>query len=287
MGNPGLSDRGLGMDVNTKCPICESTESKLVFEYHKPPPEESQFSLKNGEKYFRQVFQCGACGHYRSVHEMKIDQLYKKSYHEANYGMNGLHKAFKRIQALPPESSDNFYRTKRVCEFTSAKAFKQKTLLDVGSNLGVFPYAMKKNGWTCEVVDPSPQVVKHASKTLGIPATQGDFLKVPLKGPYSLVTFNKVLEHVSNPTAMLSRSSELVAQEGIVYVEVPDGESASQEGKNREEFTLDHSHVFSFESLKRMSQNAGFQILSMERLQEPSSKYTLLAFLSLTESING
>jgi hypothetical protein len=98
-------------------------------------------------------------------------------------------------------------------------------------------------------------------------------------GRYHLVTFNKVLEHVEDPIAMLGKSRANLLRGGFVYVEVPDGEMAEKGGKQREEFFIDHLHVFSFASTVCLSKRAGFAPVIVERLQEPSSKYTIRAFL--------
>jgi hypothetical protein len=96
------------------------------------------------------------------------------------------------------------------------------------------------------------------------------------------VTFNKVLEHVEDPVAMLARSRDLLRPRGAVYVEVPDGELAARDpdGPNREEFFIEHLCAFSMTSLCLLAGRAGFVPVRAERLREPSGKYTLYAFLA-------
>ena len=60
----------------------------------------------------------------------------------------------------------------------------------------------------------------------------------------------------------------------------PDGEAAARSGAGREEFFVEHLHVFSFRSIVMLAERAGFVPLAVERLQEPSTKFTLRAFLS-------
>ena len=64
-----------------------------------------------------------------------------------------------------------------------------------------------------------------------------------------------------------------------MYVEVPDGEKAIEEGPTREEFFIDHFHVFSRASLEHLASGAGMRPLALERLREPSGKFTLRAIL--------
>ena len=67
--------------------------------------------------------------------------------------------------------------------------------------------------------------------------------------------------------------------DGFVYIEVPDGESAVVEGPKREEFFIDRPHIFSLTSLSLLSTQADFSVKTIERICEPSGKYTLRAFL--------
>ena len=92
-----------------------------------------------------------------------------------------------------------------------------------------------------------------------------------------MVTFNKVLEHVVAPVDMLAHGRAFAKREGFVYVELPDA-AATAEGPGREEFFIDHHHVFSPASHAMLMERAGFTLLALERLREPSGKFTLRAF---------
>ncbi|SVE09532.1 uncharacterized protein METZ01_LOCUS462386, partial [marine metagenome] len=193
----------------------------------------------------------------------------------------GLRKSFERIIGLPPEQSDNLGRINHINIFSREQipVTLSPTLLDVGSGLGVFPYGMQKGKWQCTAIDPDPRAIEHI-RSLGIDAQLSDFMDFTSKKMYSLITFNKVLEHVINPEIMLQKSKEFLSPDGLVYIEVPDGEMAETEGPEREEFFVDHHHIFSATSLSIMANISGFTVLQISRLQEPSSKFTLRAFLA-------
>ena len=70
-----------------------------------------------------------------------------------------------------------------------------------------------------------------------------------------------------------------VSAGGFVYVEVPDGAAAAAEGFGREEFFIEHLHVFSPASLAQLAARAGLSPVRIDRIREPSTKYTLAAFL--------
>ena len=122
-----------------------------------------------------------------------------------------------------------------------------------------------------------PTACRHFREDLGLTALEGDFFQVKADERFDLVTFNKVLEHVPDPIAMLRRSLDFLvpSPRSRVYVELPDAEAAGRDSAGREELFIDHLHVFSFASMAILASRAGFEVLTMERLREPSSKYTL------------
>ena len=106
-------------------------------------------------------------------------------------------------------------------------------------------------------------------------AVHGSVIEKSELGQFHLITFNKVLEHVDEPITILSNISHLLLPDGMVYVELPDGEGAEVEGKEREEFLLGHVHIFSAVSFSLLALRSKLTLLRMERLREPSGKYTL------------
>jgi SAM-dependent methyltransferase len=155
-------------------------------------------------------------------------------------------------------------------------------VLDVGSGLAVFPARMKAHGWHVTALDPDPRAAAFARETVGVDAVEGDFFAAPGVAPHDLVTFNKVLEHVPDPVAMLARARPLVADGGAVYLEVPDADGAAGDPDGyagREEFFIEHLHVFSLESTRLMGERAGFTVERAAALREPSGKYTIWAVL--------
>jgi SAM-dependent methyltransferase len=139
---------------------------------------------------------------------------------------------------------------------------------------------MKEAGWQCTALDPDERAARHAREVIEIEAVVGDFMELETSalGTFDVITFNKVLEHVEDPVAMLERAKPLLAPGGFVYFEVPDGEAAAVEGAGREEFFIEHHHVFSPASLAFIMENAGLSLVQMNRLREPSGKFTICAF---------
>lgn len=265
--------------------LCTGTQFAKVFSYDAPPEGEVRFQFCASNLYHREILRCEKCGHFVSVHEMDATGLYSGEYVTCTYGDGGIRQEFDRIISLHPAHSDNVGRVDRIIRFalehlpTSVMAGGQPSVLDVGSGLCVFLHRMKAAGWHCTALDTDVRAVDHARATVGVTAVCGDFMTMQDLSRFAAVTFNKVLEHVPDPVAMLAKAAAHVKPEGFVYVEVPDGEAAMVDGPGREEFFIDHRHIFSVLSLALLVARAGFVVRVLERLREPSGKYTLRAFM--------
>ena len=268
-----------GAQPTLQCP-CDRQHLVEVFSYHEPPTGETKFDY--GPVYKRAYDRCNLCGHWFSRLDMDLPELYDAAYVDATYGER-MRAAYDRIMALPPERSDNAARVARVVAFAKANLSGKAAprLLDVGSGLAVFPARMREAGWNCTALDPDVRASEHARVVAGVSAHTGDFLVVDRNqlGRFDAITFNKVLEHVDNPVGFLRAALPLLEPSGFVYVEVPDGETAAREGAGREEFFVEHIHVFSAASLAMTAARGGLNLVALGQLHEPSTKYTLFAFL--------
>lgn len=265
-----------------ECPICGNTSLYLIFSYTTPPLIETRYPGFDTIKYYRETRQCNHCLHFIAVQEIDLSLIYCGDYVTATYkDKAGVERTFERIISLPKEKSDNNGRVERINEFCIRYwgTLHNKSALDIGSGLGVFPYLMNKTGWSITALDPDQRAAEHISENAGVHTICGDFFKVDIQQKFDLITFNKVLEHVKDPVRMLAKSRDNLTEIGLVYVEVPDGDIAMIDGSEREEFTIDHLHIFSFISLAMTADKAGFYPVIIERLKEPSTKYTLRAFL--------
>jgi len=157
-------------------------------------------------------------------------------------------------------------------------------LLDVGSGLAVFPFRMKEVGWRVTALDPDERAAAHASENAGVKSVHADFLQwePQTEERFDVITLNKVLEHVEEPITMMMHARKWIRPGGFLYIEVPDV-TAAQEGPGREEFFIEHLHVFSKSSLGSVAQKAGWGADSALQLQERSGKFSLCAFFRENE----
>jgi len=180
---------------------------------------------------------------------------------------------------------DNSGRVDRIIRFAETHfplalfCNRPPSVLDVGSGLCVFLHRMKAAGWDCTALDPDIWATVHARDVVGVRSICGDFGTRARTRLFDLITFNKVLEHLQDPVAILTKSIKYLHEHGVVYIEVPDGEAAVVDGSDGRSFFIDHYHIFSTGSLALMAAGAGFRVKVIERLREPSGKYTFWAFL--------
>jgi SAM-dependent methyltransferase len=259
----------------------------LIASFDAPPPVETDFGLA---PYHRELWRSRSTGHVVNRHAMDLSAIYAGDYWDRTYGGDRIRATFEKIMGLPPERSDNRGRVAYVDATARRLAPEgERTLLDVGSGLAVFPAAMKAAGWSANALDPDPRAARHAEEMAGVEGIAADFMTDALDRRFQLVTFNKVLEHVPDPVAMLARTHAVLAEGGIVYVELPDAEGAldDPDGPAREEFAIEHYCAFSAVSYAMLAWRAGFRVMALERLVEPSGKYTLRGILRAAPAESG
>lgn len=263
------------------CRFCGADDWSFLAVFDAPPAGETDFGFS---PYRRAMWQCGGCRHIINVHDLNLDGIYDADYWDRTYGGDRMAETFAKIMGLPPEKSDNRARVERVDAVARRLGGLDRAgeLLDVGSGLAVFPAAMREAGWGCTALDPDTRGAQHAREKADVDAVAGDFMQVDLGKSFDLITFNKVLEHVRDPVAMLTRAALFLKPHGIVYVELPDGEGAIVESAEREEFFVEHHDAYSAASLNLLAVQAGFRVELIERVREPSTKYTLRAFLTVS-----
>jgi 2-polyprenyl-3-methyl-5-hydroxy-6-metoxy-1,4-benzoquinol methylase len=269
----------MGMPSPESC-LCGAGLFRRVLRYEVPPNGEIPFdtSPEYLASYRRAYDRCGRCGHFLEAAWTDYGQVYAKDYVNATYGDSaGMRRAFDRVMGLPPERSDNVGRVERVLRFFGGRRGK---VLDVGSGLCVFLARLSTAGWEGTALDLDCRQASHAEAVAGVRGLTGNLTEMGSFDRFDLISFNKVLEHVDDPIGLLARSRALLLPEGAAYVEVPDGEGAmgDPDPANREEFFIGHRHVFSAVSLSLLIARAGLGLVELERLREPSGKYTLRAF---------
>lgn len=256
----------------------------LVKIYKSKPKFEINFRLSG--KYNRKYYECSICGHHISDHEYDLSLLYSGNYIESTYGSyEDLKKKFNKIKKLRPTQSDNYYRCLRIKSFFE-KINKPFKTLDIGSGLGIFPSRLQSKKFKdISLIETDKININFLKNYLNFKETYKSQKDIKKK-KFDLITLNKVLEHIENPSQFLKDYLKNLKINGYLYIEVPNIDAKEDHsGYNREEFFIEHHHVFSKTSLILMLLKLELDILKIEKIREPSSKYTLYCFARKIKNI--
>lgn len=264
------------------CYLCGSTEHQVLDVVNQKPKGETDYGIAEAD-YQRVITQCQHCQVYTNQHQLLDQRMYEGDYN-ASISLGSIRDRYDKVMHLPPEKSDNRQRVDRILEFLKSQDINpaDSDVLDVGSGTCVFLGALKEAGPRCACIDPDPQAIAHASQYVGIPLAHcGTLEDFSDDQRFDLITFNKVLEHVKNPVAMLEKASRLLNDHGIVYLELPEGERAVEQHieTQRQEFFVEHYTIFNETSYMELARKAGYDCLEKQVITEPSGKLTICGFL--------
>lgn len=246
-----------------------------VKKYTSRPKGETVFPIHR--KYKRKFLECLICGHHIGKHSYDLTKLYDGNYIDKTYGgYEGLIQRFNKIISLKKSHSDNYFRCKRLINFFSKKKRSIK-VLDVGAGIGIFPYKLKSKKFNdIYLIETDQTNIDFLKIYLNFKNTFKSYNKIQKKISFDLITLNKVIEHIENPKKFVQTYIKKLRKGGYLYIEVPDVDARyDKTGYNREEFFIEHHHVFSKNSLELMLKKLKLKIIKLEKHIEPSSKYTI------------
>lgn len=136
-------------------------------------------------------------------------------------------------------------------------------VLDVGSGGGEFVYLLSQRGFEAHGLEPNEGYATFAKTEYGIPITVGTVENMGASDQYwKAITLHHVLEHLSDPIATLKQLATLLAEDGVMIVEVPNVLARYHGPKRR--FHFAHLHTFSADGLTRAAQCAGLTVSSLQ-----------------------
>lgn len=144
-----------------------------------------------------------------------------------------------------------------------------KELLDVGCGTGKFIKCMTANGWNCNGVEPNIEAALVARENK-LNVFNGTLEEYALKQEdlFSVITMHNVLEHIPNPEKTLDLAKQLLNPGGILLIKVPNDFNKLQMDINEIIINkcwwtkeVGHVNFFSFESLEKLLDDKGFDII--------------------------
>jgi 2-polyprenyl-3-methyl-5-hydroxy-6-metoxy-1,4-benzoquinol methylase len=145
--------------------------------------------------------------------------------------------------------------------------------LDVGCGLGALPDYISNNaeGWTVEAIEPSKQAVDFIHRTFNSFTVTNMSLDrlIEVKHRYDVVSIVHVLEHTLDPSLFLKRICNLLSEDGMLYVEVPNILSDKWQGKDF--LHVAHTLYFDESSLRAALETSGYRVIKV--IDAPEKKY--------------
>ncbi|MCB1049100.1 MAG: class I SAM-dependent methyltransferase [Acidobacteria bacterium] len=143
-------------------------------------------------------------------------------------------------------------------------------ILDIGAGGGFFLKAAQELGWQPTGIEPSPLACQFAQEDLGLNLIQSDWADTQIDEPFDAIHCAFVLEHISNPRALIHRLFSWLRPAGRVWIEVPNEgnplqAALLQAGQKPWWFVPNHHlHYFNPTSLTNLLKEQGFQILDQQ-----------------------
>lgn len=119
----------------------------------------------------------------------------------------------------------------------------QKRILDFGSGSGEFLALAARAGHQVEGIEPGETFAAFAREEYGVTVQSTVWQQVDFEpGSFDVITSNHVLEHLREPVSALKRMAQWLAEDGVLFVCVPNAL-----GKRQHSFQHFHfAHVYNF-----------------------------------------
>ena len=144
---------------------------------------------------------------------------------------------------FPRRSAENLASLEFVLAGLAGK--ENPRVLEIGSNRGDFLFLLKQRLPQASIlgVEPSRQ------EDLRVPTLRGLFDPEAFSSRFDLVILQHVLEHIKHPLSFTQGLRQVLADDGLLFLEAPDLGNTLRQGV--EDFCLEHVNYFSPTSLAR------------------------------------
>jgi len=142
-----------------------------------------------------------------------------------------------------------------------------RSLVEIGSHVGLFLDSAAKAGWDVRGIEPSRWAVEEGQRRFGVDLTQGvaeEFTAPP--GSVDAVVMLDVLEHLVDPLSVLGRLHPVLSDEGLMVLSTVDVTSLHARMRRAEWpwFIFPHLHYYTPQTLHSTLASAGYRMVGWE-----------------------
>lgn len=237
------------------CNLCGADDYEVVYppryELAKPDEINETFRSSGDEVLLDQLVHCKRCGLQYLNPRLRTDVV---------------------IEGYSVGSDEIFISQAAGRERTFAKSLKhierlrprRGRLLDVGTAGGSFLAVAQRAGWEVSGCEPNRWLCDWANQHYGLKIVPGTIFDMKLpNASFDVVTLWDVLEHTSDPKAVLAECSRVLKPSGILLVNYPDIQSLIARLMDRKWVFLLSVHLYYFtrKTLKAMLEQLAFRVL--------------------------
>jgi 2-polyprenyl-3-methyl-5-hydroxy-6-metoxy-1,4-benzoquinol methylase len=259
MNTPSVTEQYKSLLEYVSCNLCGSDDFEIVYppryEEAKPDKINDTFRSSGDEVLLDQLVRCKNCGLQYLNPRLRTDVV---------------------IEGYSAGSDETFVSQATGRERTFAKSLKhierlrpQKgRLLDVGTAGGSFLAVAKRAGWEVAGCEPNRWLCDWANQHYGLKVIPGTIFDMQLPdNSFDVVTLWDVLEHTSDPTAVLQECNRVLKPNGLLLVNYPDIQSlASRLMGRRWVFLLSvHLYYFTGNTISAILEKVGFHTLERKQ----------------------
>lgn len=232
------------------CSVCGAAEADLVYDQ----PTESIIGLGSLD-YHHLINMCSSCG-FVFASPVLSDELINKFYESmSNYEHPEL------VGARPEVEMRQIQRQFEIINSRFSHGFSGKAL-DIGSSTAVLLSLFQNSGWSVLGLDPSDKCIQISKQKLNVEVKKGFFSVEILQKdmPFDLIVLSHVLEHLVNPDIVIRGIGELLSDDGLLYIEVP---NLMRPDDTKCYFGFEHVNFFTPVYLSNLIHENGFAVDSL------------------------
>jgi len=194
--------------IHRDCNVCKSKDYVEVFQ--------QRFNSIIGYSdldYVQRLVICKNCGYTYTNPSPSPNELWKWYETLSNY---------ENPQRQGKAAIESINRWNMIYNMIAPKASPGK-VLDIGCATGNGLSLFKSKGWEVLGLDPSPGAAKIAWELYGVEVITGVFDTKHFinRGPFDLIILSSVLEHMNHPDITIDELENIIASDGLVFIEVP------------------------------------------------------------------